>query len=145
MLGAYFMAQSHVLSALIDKRSELMGLIDFKRKELEQLNQGLVSIDGTIKLFDPDFHLANIKAKRPTTPNRFFATGEAQRMIFDVLRGTEGVITTSIVKEIMIRKGINDALFHDVNNAIDKTLRYMERKGQLTHEKVNGLNVWRVV
>lgn len=122
-----------------------MGLIDVKRKELEQLNQGLVSIDGTIKLFDPDFHLASIKAKRPTTPNRFFATGEAQRMIFDVLRGTEGVITTSIVKEIMQRKGLDGSLFHDVNNAIDKTLRYMERKGQLTHEKVNGLNVWRVV
>lgn len=139
------MAQSHVMSALIDKRSELMGLIDVKRKELEQLNQGLVSVDGTIRLFDPDFHLASIKAKRTTTPNRFFATGEAQRMIFDVLRGTEGIITTSIVKDIMQRKGFDDGFFHDVNNAIDKTLRYMERKGQLTHEKVNGLNVWRVV
>jgi hypothetical protein len=139
------MAQSHVLSALIDKRSELMGLVEVKRKELEQLNQGLVSIDGTIKLFDPDFHLASIKAKRPTTPNRFFSTGEAQRIVFDVLRGTDGVITTEIVKSVMRNKGLNDSLFYDVNNAIDKTLRYMEKKGQLSHEKVNGVNIWRVV
>jgi hypothetical protein len=42
-----------------------MGLIDVKRKEQEQLNQGLLSIDGTIKLFDPDFNLLPTKYMLP--------------------------------------------------------------------------------
>lgn len=44
------MAQSHVVSGLLQKRSELMGLIEQKRKELTVLQQGLTLIDGTIWL-----------------------------------------------------------------------------------------------
>jgi hypothetical protein len=75
-----FMAQSHVLSALINKRSELVSLIDVKRKELEQLNQGLVSIDGTIKLFDPDFNLLSVKSKRHYAVDDVFERGELSRL-----------------------------------------------------------------
>jgi hypothetical protein len=80
------MAQSHVLSVLIDKRSELMGLIEVKRKELEQLNQCLLSIDGTIKLFDPDFKASTIKARRHYQKSNILERGELMRKVLEPLR-----------------------------------------------------------
>ena len=139
------MAQTHVISALADKRSELLGLIEFKRKELEKLSQNLVHIDGAIQLFEPDFDIQSIKPLRPQTQNRIFITGESQRLILDALRGTQGLVTIQIVKHIMQRKGLDDAQLKEVNNSVDKSLRYLEKKGLLTHSKSNGHNLWSVV
>ena len=57
------MAQTHVLSALIDKRSEIMGIIEQKQKEINSLRQTLNYLDGSIKIFDEDFYIKSITPK----------------------------------------------------------------------------------
>ncbi len=64
------MAQSHVVSGLLQKRSELTGMVEQKNKELTALQQGLASIDGTIVLFEPDYDLRSVKAKKVRIQNR---------------------------------------------------------------------------
>jgi hypothetical protein len=57
------MAETHVLSALLDKRAELAGKIEFVQTELRQLIIDLDNLDATIRLFDPEIDLEAIKPK----------------------------------------------------------------------------------
>jgi hypothetical protein len=45
------MSESHVVSGLVAKRSELAGLIDHHQKEIDRLTGDLVHLDAAIKLF----------------------------------------------------------------------------------------------
>ena len=49
------MAESHVISALIKKRSELSGEIEYYEKIIKEHREDLVSLDKTIHLFDEDY------------------------------------------------------------------------------------------
>lgn len=99
------MAQSHVMSALITKRGELSGLIDFHRLEIEQIKKQLVSVDGAIKVFDPDYDLRKIPSKRASTKNNFFEPREGQIMLMEIFRVAEGPLTTgNILDEVIDRK-----------------------------------------
>ena len=140
MLGFYFMAQSHVLSALIDKRSELMGLIDVKRKELEQLNQGLVSIGGTIRLFDPEFKVSAVKARRHYQKSDLFERGELMRRVFELLRNNPMTVN-ALVDAVIQAKGLIDSQANNVESMIRDILSKQKHRGLLAND--NG--VWRVV
>jgi hypothetical protein len=135
-----FMAQSHVLSALIGKRSELMGLIDVKRKELEQLNQGLLSIDGTIKLFDPDFNLLSVKSKRHYAVDDVFGRGELSRLALEMLRGRSLTID-QLMTGIKSPKPLGDEQAKDAEVKLKVILSKQKRRGLLV---VND-GIWSVV
>jgi hypothetical protein len=139
-----FMAQSHVLSVLIDKRSELMGLIDVKRKELEQLNQGLVSIDGTIKLFDPEFKASSVQAKTFRQRNQYFTKVEIPRLIMNYMRGTEGKLQSVILSHLLALKGLDDSKAHDLNSSISKALMLMLKNGQIERTRTPSGNFWKL-
>ena len=46
------MAESHVISALIKKRSELSGEIEHYEKIIKECKENLTSLDKTIHIFD---------------------------------------------------------------------------------------------
>ncbi len=106
------MAETHVLSALTKKRAEVLGEIKHYEKLLKQSKLNLQSIDYTIHIFDENYDLRTIRAKRVSS-ERYFKNGEAKTMILDVLRtATEPINTTSISKSIALEKGIaNDEDF----------------------------------
>ena len=49
------MAQSHVVSGLVEKRGELAGQAEHHGRELKRLAQELGHLDAAIRLFDPDY------------------------------------------------------------------------------------------
>jgi len=49
-----FMAESHVVTALVTKRAEMAGLIEHHRKEMGRLAVDLAHLDATLKLFSPE-------------------------------------------------------------------------------------------
>jgi hypothetical protein len=51
------MAESHVVSGLVDKRSELVGQIEKLQDEIASIRALMDCIDGSIKLFEPDYDL----------------------------------------------------------------------------------------
>jgi hypothetical protein len=48
------MAESHVVSGLVAKRSELVGQIEKLQDEIAGIRALMDCIDGSIKLFDPE-------------------------------------------------------------------------------------------
>lgn len=126
----------HVVSQLKTKKSELQGELDFHLKKVEQLRQAVESVNISIKLFEPDFKLENVKSKKFKTKSHYFKRGEAQRYILDYLRKTQSAkTTTEITKSLMQKKGLDyedqelqsgvqKSILHSIRNLEkDKTIR----------------------
>ena len=59
------MAETHVLSALVEKYSKLSGKHIACNKEAVRLRTALTALEATIKLFEPDYDMAAIMPRRP--------------------------------------------------------------------------------
>ena len=57
------MAESHVVSALTDKRAELLGLIQHHQAHIQQLSINIDQLDTTLLLFDADYDFKKAKSK----------------------------------------------------------------------------------
>jgi hypothetical protein len=100
------MAETHIISALTKKRSEVSGEIKHYEKLLKQSKLNLQSIDQTIHIFDETYDLRTIKAKR-VHKERYFKTGEVKVLILDMLRtAREPLCTNTIAKRLAFNKGI---------------------------------------
>ena len=97
------MAESHVISALIKKRSELSGEIEHYERIIKECRNNLTSIDKTIHIFDNSYDLRTIKSKR-ISKNSYFASGEATKMVLDVLRTADKPLRTDEISDIIASK-----------------------------------------
>lgn len=88
------MSQSHVVSGLLTKRSELLSLLEHYTVEVDRLDTELKHIDATIKLFAPETDLRTLPPKRFFEVNRIFKQGESNRLVLEVLRGAGGTLNT---------------------------------------------------
>ena len=79
------MAETHVISALTSKRSEILGEIQYHEALVKEHKENLASIDRTIHIFDISYDLKTIKAKR-VSKERYFKNGETVVLILDALR-----------------------------------------------------------
>jgi len=113
------MAESHVISALIKKRSELSGEIEHYEKIIKEHRANLTSIDKTIHIFDETYDLRSIKSKR-VVRNSYFSSGEATKMVLDVLRTADKPIKTDNLIDILADK---------------KTLHFRDKKERYTFSK----------
>jgi hypothetical protein len=78
------MKNEHVLSGLIAKRAELAGKIETMQREMRELVAAIGHIDASIRLFDPNADIEDIK---PRLPPRFQAfKGEVSRLVLNALR-----------------------------------------------------------
>lgn len=64
------MAESHVVSGLVAKKSELAGLMQHYQAEISRIGFDLKHLDATIKLFDPDFDLRTVRSKEYRERNK---------------------------------------------------------------------------
>jgi hypothetical protein len=136
------MAQSHVVSGLLQKRSELMGLIEVKRKELDGLIADLNALDMTCRLFDESVSFSENKPKRLYKKNRLFAHGEASRLVLESLRGQAGIKIGELADTISQQKSFGDEVRAELMHSLDKTLRFLEKKEQVQRTKDGSQNLW---
>jgi hypothetical protein len=73
------MTESHVVSALVDKRAELAGQIVRIEQQLGQVRSDLIHVDATIRLFAPTLEPETIQAKVIRRRDGWFETGEVKR------------------------------------------------------------------
>jgi hypothetical protein len=59
------MKNEHVLRGLIAKRAEIAGQIERLQLEIRQLVVALDHVDASIRLFDPDADLEDVKSRLP--------------------------------------------------------------------------------
>jgi hypothetical protein len=97
------MAETHVISALTSKRSELLGEIKYHESLIKEHKENLATIDRTIHIFDGSYDLRAVKAKR-VVKERYFKNGEAVVSILDALRILNKPAKTDEIAEIVASK-----------------------------------------
>ena len=85
------MAESHVISALVSKHSELQGNIKYYQDIISKLKSELETIDKAIAIFDHSYKTTFIQAKRVTNAP-YFARGELTKKIIEFLKTKQGSI-----------------------------------------------------
>ena len=143
------MAESHVISGLVAKHSELAGEIDYHQYMLRQIKDNLTAVDTAIKLFDPDYDLLSIKTKGVRSKNKFFRHGESNTIIMDIMRiAGRDMSTADIVEEAANRKGIDlDCIDQRAFTASLFTILKRLQKKEIVKEvdRVDSVIVWRIV
>jgi hypothetical protein len=121
-----WMADSHVISALREKRAKVAGCIARLERQLDQHRAGLSHIDGVLRLFEPDRDPEAIKPKRTyARRTRYFARNELSRLTLGALRDANGKLinTDEIANQVLAAKGFD---------AADAIMRAAVRKQALT-------------
>ena len=142
------MAESHVISALVSKRSEVAGLIDHHKKELSRLADEVKTLDASIKIFDPTYRIQGIKPRAYRKQNIFFKSGEANRLLLDILRdANEPLSALAVVDAVIERKALtlSDEQLPKLKASIGNTLKAQSKSGLIQEVgKEKGVSLWAV-
>jgi hypothetical protein len=124
---------AHTLAGLVTKRAEISGRIEGIQIELRELMIALDALDATIRLFDPNYQVENIRPK-PLPPVHKAFRGDLIRMVLSMLREAKGPLSTKqITLHVMAERGVDTA---------DKSAFDLFRKrvgSMLRHHRANGL------
>lgn len=137
------MADPIVVSQLIAKRSELAGLVDAKRSELNGLLKDLDHLDAVIKIFAPDKvpELLPVKQYRPK--DQHFTRNELMRRTLDVLRLADKPMRA---REIAVQIATDKGLESDTRSMKLLTKRVVDalrRQGKMLESRYEGVaKVW---
>ena len=136
------MTQSHVVSGLLSKRSELLSLLDHCTVEVDRLDTELKHLDATIKLFAPDTDLRSLPPKRFVEANKVFKQGESGRLVLEVLREAGGTLNTqAIAQRIADKKNLDESKIKSIRDTILDTLKRLEKKGIARQSGKDGLAI----
>lgn len=142
------MENDHAISALTRKRAEIAGVIEHHQTLLRQAIIDLDNLDATLRLFQPDIELEDIKPK-PFPPRNVAFKGEVSRIIFGALRAANGPMTAQqLAQHFMAERGLNTAdkrLVKTIGKRIGSSLRHHRAKGVLRSVPGEGRLLWEVV
>ena len=142
------MAESHVVSALVNKRAEIAGMIARTEQQLGQFRADLVHLDATIRLFAPRMEPKTIPAKRIRQSDLWFEQGELSRRVLDALRRAgEPIRAPDLVRAVMIDKGLDPAdrpSFVRVQWKVRDTLNRLNKRGLLASDGAGHGVLWRI-
>lgn len=129
------MAETHVVSALLAKRAEILGEIEFKQKEIGQLSESLKHIESTLTIFSPNMEIATQKPKQYRMRLSPFKHGELPVLILDMLRvANQPMATNEIAYKIAESRGLpTDKDYDRVVKPIHSVLQRMRSNGSIRH------------
>lgn len=115
------MAESHIISTLTKKRSEILGEIQYYEQLMNEYKDDLSTINKAILIFDEDYDLDSIKPIKKRR-NKYFSNGEAKTMILDLLRNKKEPLKTDEIGAILgIIKGL-DMNIQQIKNNFNKSI-----------------------
>lgn len=134
-LEAFFMAETHVVSALMDKRAEILGEIEFRHKEIARLTQDLTHLESTLSIFSPNISIATQKPKEYRMRLSPFKHGELPILIMEMLRLSEKPMATNeIAYKLAENRGLpTDKDYDRVVKPVHSVLQRMRRSGVVCH------------
>ena len=98
------MTDSHVVSALVRKFSEIKGKLKASEKHSRELRADLVHIEAVLKLFRSNYETAAIMATRPKRPIRWGKRGQGWRSALEILRKAEAPMSAREIGLQVARK-----------------------------------------
>jgi hypothetical protein len=142
------MAQSHVLSVLIEKHAEIAGVLRILDKRVAQYRADLMHIEATMKLLDTDFDPGTIEPKRPFRRTRYFKRNELSNLCLSILRRASGALATQeITTQIMLFKGFDQAdprVCAMIAEQVNVVLRSMRKRGVLERKGLGKRAYWSI-
>ena len=142
------MAESHVVSALVNKRAEIAGMITRTEQQLGQFRADMVHLDATIRLFAPEMEPKTIPAKRIRQSDLWFEQEELSHRALDALRrAVEPIRAPDLVRAVMIDKGLDPAdrpSFVRVQWKVRDTLNRLNKRGLLASDGAGHGVLWRI-
>jgi hypothetical protein len=138
------LAELHVVSALIERRSEVSGQIAELERQITRHQADLVHIDAVLRMYGKDDPEA-IRAKDVSRRSDWFRTGECRNLIYDVLRDAEApVLTRTIAERVMFAKGIDQSDARVVGQIKRSVLGALKRMDGLERVPMDGGMGWEV-
>ena len=135
------MAEPHVITGLIAKRSEIAGQIEHTQDKLRQLTIDLDHVDAAIHIFDPSIELEEIKA-RPVPPKHHAFRGEVSRIVLATLKNAKRPLTSAeIAQRVMAERGLDTAnarLLRLMGKRTGACLRHWQHRGVATKKPGPG-------
>jgi len=137
------MAEPHVIAALVKRRSDLTGEIEHSQRRTRTLLEDLEHLDATIRQFDPDYKLEDIRPKGFRPPSDWASRGEVSRTVLGMLRqASEPMTTRDIALAIMKRRGLNtadDKMVRKMTKRAGVALRAQRNNGLISSQNGTGL------
>jgi len=130
---------NHITSGLIKKHRDILGEIEYHKKEIKRRLEDIKHIEETIKLFDPEIKLTH-KGKARREYSKYFKPGELSRLILDVLREADKPLKVKDISDnIKLKKDIDDNIISCVKSCVrtQSRKRVIKEVGvdENTHEK----------
>ena len=126
------MESPNTVSTLLRKRAEIAGRIEHHQTLLRQRIIDLDNLDATLRLFEPDIDLDDIKPK-PFPPREQAFRGEVLRIVLAALRTADKPMTTAaLARQVMAARGLNTAdtrLAKTISKRVGSCLRHHRSKG----------------
>jgi hypothetical protein len=95
------MSESHVVSALKEKRIQVASQIEALQGQLRQATIDLDHVEAALRLFDPEVDLAAL-SPRKVAPILYDTKGDTGRVILETLRTAVRPLTTAQVCEAVM-------------------------------------------
>lgn len=106
------------------------------------------SVDATIRLFDPDYRVEEIRPKAFRPPDDWSKRGEMTRIILDILRQAAEPLTSRDIASQLVRERAldpTDKLMRLMTKRVGVALRGQRDKGAVRSSQAHGLYmVWEV-
>ena len=142
------MTESHVVSALANKRAEIAGMIARAQQQIGQFRADLVHLDAAIRLFAPAMEPEMIPPKRIRQSDLWFEPGGLSRRVLDALRRAGAPIRApDLVRAVMIDTGLDPAdraSFVRVQWKVRDTLNRLNKRGLLASDGAGHGVLWRI-
>lgn len=139
------MGTQHAITALRDKRGELSGQIDALQDQLRQAMIDLDHIDCTLRMFDPEIELDEIRPK-PLPPRHHAFKGQVTRSILAMLRAEGAMDAKAITIRLMAERELNPndkTLAKAMQKRIGAALRNLRERTLITSSQGSGgLLLW---
>ena len=136
------MAESHVISALVSKHSELQGNIKYYQDIVLKLKSELETIDKAIAIFDPSYKTTFIRAKRISNSS-YFPHGELNRRIIECVKIKPSSVN-EIAEYVFKDEEVDDALIAKYRQNISSLISKLIKRGTVSSFTDNGVKFYKI-
>lgn len=145
------MAESHAVSGLAAKRSELTGEIAHYQALIKRLTADVAHLDAAIKILAPEFDLRTVRAKEYRKRSSIFSHGDALVQVLDVMREAgEPITSIQIAQALLMKHGEAEGDYNCAAKHVNNALHRLRKKNLaelcgVIPGKGKGTNQWRLV
>ena len=137
-----------IVSHLIAKRAEMAGEVEALQMRVRQMLIDLDALDSTIRVFQPDIDLEEVRPKQ-LPPRHAGYRGEVARAVMNILRTEKRPMAArDIALRVMAERSLNTADKHLVNTIkkrIGACLRHNRKRGIVQTATGSGKTVvWQI-